>query len=63
VNLEYTLTREVDGGNMKSFRYYRYASPAETAKENQKKVLDVLKKVCFLIAFAFLLTAVLFLLR
>lgn len=49
-------------GGMKSFRYYRYAAPEETTQEN-KKVLEILKVVCVVVASVFLVAIGMFLLR
>ena len=60
--LEYALICMIDGGDMKSFRYYRYALPEEAISEN-KKVLEILKAVCIFVILVFLVTAVVLLSR
>ncbi len=47
---------------MKSFRYYRYALPKEAAQDD-KGILEALKKVFILIMLSFVITAVVLLSR
>jgi hypothetical protein len=62
VILANALTFMIDGGNMKSFRYYRFALPEEAVSEN-KNVREIFKAVCIFVLLAFLATAVVLLSR